>query len=143
MPKTDKSGDPIEDELPSTLQRSGRKAQRTFAKTHDAAIEQYEGDERRAHQVAFASLKHSHEKVGDHWEPKEEYGPSDARAEEGGPDSDTPTAGGVDANASKKHLYELAQRLEIKGRSRMTKDELVEALQRANDRESARSLRRG
>jgi cation transport regulator ChaB len=143
MPKTNKSGDPIKSELPSTLQRSGRKAQRTFAKTHDAAIEQYDGDERRAQQVAFASLKHSHEKVGDHWEPKEEYGPSDARAEEGGPDSDTPTARGVDANASKKHLYELARRLEITGRSTMTKDELVEALQRANDRESARSLRRG
>jgi cation transport regulator ChaB len=142
MPKTNKSGDPIKSELPSTLQRSGRKAQRTFAKTHDAAIEQYDGDERRAQQVAFASLKHSHEKVGDHWEPKEEYGPSDARAEEGGPDSDTPTAGGVDANASKQHLYELARRLEIKGRSTMTKDELVEALQRANNRESARSLRR-
>ena len=142
MPKTDKSGDPISGELPSTLQRSSGKAQRTFAKTHDAAMEQYDGDERRAHQVAFASLKHSHEKVGDHWEPKEEYGPSDARAEEGGPDSDTPTAGGVDANASKKHLYELARRLEIKGRSTMTKQELVEALQRANDRESARALRR-
>ena len=143
MPKTNKSGQPISDELPSTLQRSKRKAQKTFAKTYDAAIDQYDGDERRAHQVAFASLKHSHEKVGDRWELKDEYGPSDARAEEGGQGSDTPTAGGVDANASKKHLYELAQRLQIKGRSAMTKDELVEALQRANDRESARSLRRG
>ena len=141
MPKTKKSGDPIESELPSTLQRSGRKAQKTFAKTHDAAIEQYDGDERRAHQVAFASLKHSHEKVGDRWELKDEYGPSDARAEESGPGSDTPTAGGVDANASKKHLYELAARLQIKGRSSMSKAELVEALQRANSRESARSLR--
>ena len=140
MPKTDKSGDPIAIELPSTLKRSGRKAQKTFAKTYDSAIEQYDGDERRAHQVAFASLKHSHEKVGDHWEPKEEYGPSDARAEERGPGSDTPTAGGVDANASKKHLYELATRLKIKGRSSMTKQELVEALQKASARESAQSL---
>jgi cation transport regulator ChaB len=141
MPKTNKSGDPVESELPSTLQRSGRKAQKTFAKTYDAAIEQYDGDERRAHQVAFASLKHSHEKVGDHWELKDDYGPSDARAEEGWPDSDTPTAGGVDANSSKKHLYELATRMQIKGRSSMTKGELVEALQRSNSRESARSLR--
>jgi hypothetical protein len=141
MPKTNKSGDPISNELPSTLQRSKRKAQKTFAKTYDAAIDQYDGDERRAHQVAFASLKHSHEKVGDHWEPKEEYGPSDARAEERGPGSDTPTAGGVDANASKKHLYELATRMQIKGRSSMTKQHLVDALQRANSRESARSLR--
>jgi cation transport regulator ChaB len=141
MPKTNKSGKPIKDELPSTLQRSGRKAQETFAKTYDSASDQYEGDERRAHQVAFASLKHTHEKVGDHWEPKEEYGPSDARAEERGPGSDTPTAGGVDANASKKHLYELASKMQIKGRSSMTKAELVDALQRANSRESARSLR--
>ena len=47
-----------------------------------------------------------------------------------GRDTDAPTAGGVDANASKKHLYELAAKLEIKGRSSMTKDELVAALQR-------------
>ncbi len=140
MPKTDKRGRVRKKELPSTLQRSGEKAQETFAKTHDAAIEQYDGDEQRAHQVAFASLKHTHEKVGDHWEPKDEWGPSDAQAE-GGRDTDRPTAGGVDANASKKHLYELAQRLDIPGRSTMSKDELVEALQRANDRESARSLR--
>ena len=29
---------------------------------------------------AIAALKHTHEKVGDRWRPKEEYGPSDARA---------------------------------------------------------------
>jgi cation transport regulator ChaB len=138
MPKTTKSGKPITEELPSTLQRSGPKAQETFAKTYDSAIEQYD-DERRAHQTAFASLKHTHEKVGDHWEPKDEYGPSDARAE-GGRDTDRPTAGGVDANASKKHLYELAGRLEIRGRSSMSKAELVEALQKANARESRRAL---
>ncbi|HZA74217.1 MAG TPA: ChaB family protein [Propionibacteriaceae bacterium] len=140
MPKTRKSGEPIKDELPSTLQRSDAKAQRTYAKTHDSALDSYDGDERRANQVAFAALKHTHEKVGDHWEPKDEYGPSDDRAE-GGPGTDAPTAGGVDANASKKHLYELATKLKIKGRSSMTKDELVAALQRANARESARSLR--
>ncbi len=140
MPKTTTSGKAIEDELPSTIQRSDHHAQQVFAKTYDSAIEQYD-DERRAHQTAFASLKHTHEKVGDHWEPKEENGPSDARAEEGGRDSDKPTAGGVDANATKQHLYELATRLEITGRSRMTKAELVEALQKANDRESAQALR--
>jgi cation transport regulator ChaB len=140
MPKTDKRGRVRKKELPSTLQRSGDKAQETFAKTHDAAIEQYDGDEQRAHQVAFASLKHTHEKVGDHWEPKDEWGPSDAQAE-GGRDTNRPTAGGVDANASKKHLYELAQRLDVQGRSTMSKDELVQALQKANDRDSARSLR--
>ena len=135
MPKTDKSGNPKESELPSTLKRSGDKAKRTYAKAHDSAEETY-GDERRANQVAFSALKHTHEKVGDHWEPKEHYGPSDAQAE-GGRDTNRPTAGGVDANASKKHLYELATRLQVPGRSKMTKEELVTALQKANDRKSA------
>jgi cation transport regulator ChaB len=138
MPKTTKSGKVVEDELPSTLQRSDEKAQRTYAKVHDSALETYDDDERAANQVAFAALKHTHEKVGDHWEPKEEYGPSDAQAE-GNRDTDRDTAGGVDANASKKHLYELATRLEISGRSKMSKDELVEALQKANNRASARA----
>lgn len=139
MPKTTKTGRVREEELPSTLQRSDDKAKRTFAKVHDAAAEEY-GDEERAHRAAFSALKHTHEKVGDHWEPKEGYGPSDARAERGGRNN-RPTAGGVDANASKKHLYELATRLEVKGRSRMTKAELVEGLQKANDRASAQALR--
>jgi cation transport regulator ChaB len=139
MPETTKSGKVNRDELPSTLQRSDAKAQRTFAKAHDAAAEQY-GDEERAHRVAFSALKHTHEKVGDRWQPKERPGPSDEQAE-GGVGTDRPTAGGVDANASKKHLYELATRLGVKGRSRMTKAELVEALQKANNRESARALR--
>jgi cation transport regulator ChaB len=139
MARTTKSGQAKKSELPSTLQRSDDKAQRTYAKTLDSAEEQY-GDGERAHRVAFSALKHTHEKVGDHWEPKEEYGPSDAQAE-GGRDTDRETAGGVDANASKKHLYELATRLEIRGRSRMSKSELVEALQKANNRESARARR--
>jgi ChaB/Rho termination factor, N-terminal domain len=139
MPKTTKSGKAKKAELPSTLQRSGRKAQQTFAETYDSAMAQY-GDERRSHQTAFASLKHTHEKVGDHWEPKKKYGPSDARAEQDRPQrSSTPTAGGVDANASKQHLYELATRLGVKGRSRMTKAQLVEALQKANNRATAKA----
>ena len=140
MPKTTKSGKVIEDELPSTLQRSDDKAQVTYAKVHDSALGTYDGDEGAANRVAFAALKHTHEKVGDHWEPKEEHGPSDARAE-GNRDTDRETAGGVDANASKKHLYELATRLGVDGRSRMTKPELVEALQKANNRSSAQALK--
>lgn len=134
MPKTTRKGDAKQSEIPSTLRRSDEKAQRTFAKTYDSAIETYDGDEQRAARAAFAAVKHTHEKVGDHWEPKEENGPSDARAEGGGPDGDAPTAGGVDANASKKHLYEVASELDVSGRSRMTKDELVEAIGKENDR---------
>ena len=131
---------PARENLPSTIKRSPRKAQDTYAETLDSAVEQY-GDGERAHRTAFSSLKHSFEKVGDHWEPKEERGPSDAQAE-GGVDTDRPTAGGVDANASKKHLLEVAKRLDVSGRSRMTKDELVEAIQKANDAASRKALKR-
>ncbi len=137
MPKTTKQGKAKESELPSTLQRSDGKAKRTFAKAHDSAAEEY-GDEQRANRVAYSALKHTHEKVGDHWEPKDEKGPSDKQAE-GGKNTRRPTAGGVDANASKKHLQDVARRLDISGRSTMSKDELVNAIQKANDRETARS----
>ena len=126
--------------MPSTVRRSPKKAQDTYVKTHDSAVEQY-GEGERAHRVAFAALKHTHEKVGDHWEEKEEKGPSDAQAE-GGVDTNRPTAGGVDANASKKHLQDVARRLDVKGRSSMTKDELVEAIGKANDRATAAARKR-
>jgi cation transport regulator ChaB len=134
MPKTTKGGKPRKEELPSTLRRSSGKAQRTFAKTHDSAAEQY-GEGERAHRVAYSALKHGFEKVGDHWEQKESKGPSDRQAE-GGVDTHRETAGGVDANASKAHLYDVAKRLGVSGRSSMSKDQLVEAIQKANDRAS-------
>ena len=140
MPKTNRRGEPKQSELPGTLRRSEPKAQRTFAKAHDAAAEEYD-DAERAHRVAYAAVKHSYERVGDHWEPKDRRGPSDDRAAGGRSDGTrgTDTAGGVDANASKAHLYDLAKRLDVPGRSRMSKDELVEALQKANARETRRA----
>jgi hypothetical protein len=129
---------PARKEMPSTLRRSPRKAQETWAKTHDSAVETY-GEGEQAHRTAFSSLKHSFEKVGDHWEPKERKGPSDAQAARGRNQRPTRTAGGVDANASKQHLLEIARELDIKGRSSMTKPELVEAIQRANDRETRKA----
>jgi cation transport regulator ChaB len=137
MPKTTKSGAAKKDELPSTLRRSNPKAQRTFAKAHDAAAEQYDSEE-RAHRVAYAAVKHSFEKVGDHWETKEKKGPSDERAERGGLNNPVPSAEGVDANASKKHLLDIARRLDVRGRSTMTKSELVEAIKKSNRRAQRR-----
>ena len=137
MPKTTRSGKPKQEELPSTLKHSDEKAQRTFTKAHDSAAEQYDDGE-RAHRVAYSALKHTHEKVGDHWEPKDEKGPSDDQAE-GGLDTQRETAGGVDANASKSHLQDVARRLEVKGRSKMSKPELVDAIQKANERHTRKS----
>ncbi len=137
MPMTSRSGKVDKDELPSTLKRSPAKAQRTFAKAHDSAADSY-GEGRRAHQTAYSALKHGFEKVGDHWEPKDHKGPSDARAA-GGRNTNRKTKGGVDANATKEHLMEVAKRLDISGRSRMRKDELVDAIQKANDRRTAKA----
>ena len=137
MPKTTKKGDAKKSELPSTLQRSPKKAQRTFAKAHDSAADEY-GDERRANQVAWAAVKHSFEKVGDRWAPKEggKKGPSDARAE-GGRGTKRETKGGVDANATKEHLKKLAKKLDISGRSTMKKKELVDAIHKASTKKTA------
>lgn len=140
MPKTTKSGKPIEDELPSPVQRSSTRAQETFAKTYDSAMEQYD-DEGRANATAYASLKRTHERVGDKWVAKKESGPSDERAEEGGL-NDKESAGGVDANATKTHLLDVAKRLKIRGRTRMTKDELVEAIRTANDEANEKARER-
>jgi len=133
---------PAKKDLPSTLRRSPKKAQETWSKTHDSAVAEY-GEGERAHRTAFASLKHSFEKVGDHWEPKEggRKGPSDAQAAKGGTAARKGgrTAGGVDANATKKHLMEQARKLDVPGRSKMTKDELVDALKKANNRATAKA----
>lgn len=126
---------PGRQELPSTLERSSQDAQRTWIKAHDSAVEQY-GEGERAHRVAYGALKHTFEKVGDHWERKAENGPSDAKAA-GGRDTPAETQEGVDANATKEHLLGIARRLDIAGRSTMTKPELVEAIKRANRRATA------
>jgi len=130
MPKTKKA------DLPGTLQRSPKKAQETYAKTHDSAVESY-GEGERAHRTAFSSLKHSFEKVGDHWEAKDHKGPSDEQAAKSGAAARPgrrSTAGGVDVlGHSRDELLERAKGLGVKGRSRMTKQELGQAIARKQD----------
>jgi hypothetical protein len=124
---------PAKDEMPDTLKRSPAKAQRTWAKAHDNAVEQY-GEGERAHRTAFSALKHSYEKVGDRWEPKKKKGPSDPQAAKSGSAARAgkgETFGGVDVQGnSKQELYERAKKLGIEGRSRMDKKELARAIAR-------------
>jgi hypothetical protein len=79
-------------------------------------------------------VKHIAEKRGDHWELKDEPGPSDEQAAQGGRQArehPKETRGGVDVRGStKEELYERARRLGISGRSSMSKDELAKAIQR-------------
>src|SRR5437763_15293436 len=93
-----------EPDVPSTLRRSPEKAQETWKKTHDSAVESY-GEGERAHRTAFASVKHSFEKVGDHWEPKDHKGPSDPQAKKDtrhGSRRGGKTYGGVDVEGHTK-----------------------------------------
>jgi cation transport regulator ChaB len=123
---------PARKDMPGTLKRSPKKAQDTYVKAHDSAVKEY-GEGERAHRTALAAVKHSFEKVGDHWEKKGGKGPSDAKAA-GGRGTKAKTAGGVDANASKQHLLDVAKKLDVSGRTKMKKKELVEAIQKANAR---------
>ena len=120
-----------DNDLPGTLQRSPAKAKRTYRKAHDAAVDSY-GEGERAHRTAFSALKHSFEKKGDHWGPKKQKGPSDPQAAKSGAaarKSSSRTYGGVDAvGNSKQALYDRARTHGGKGRSRMTKAQLAEAI---------------
>ncbi len=131
MPKTTSSGKPKQSELPSTIRRSPAKAQRTFAKAHDSAVESY-GEGERAHRVAYAALKHSFEKVGGRWVPKKQKGPSDPRAKNPrARENRGKTYGGVDFEGrSKQELYDRARELGIDGRSRLSKSQLADAIAR-------------
>jgi cation transport regulator ChaB len=123
---------PAKDEMPATIERSPAKARRTWAKAHDSAVETY-GEGERAHRTAFAALKHSFEKVGDRWVPKARKGPSDPQAAKGGAEAREggKTFGGVDVlGNTREKLYERARGLGVKGRSKMSKEELAEAIAR-------------
>jgi hypothetical protein len=127
MPGKRKSGG----DMPSTIERSSAKAQETWRATHDAAVEQY-GEGERAHRTAFASLKHSFEKVGNHWEPKGHKGPSDPRSTKHGQAArrgEGASYGGVDFYGhSKQELYDRAKKLGVPGRSKMNKAQLAQAI---------------
>ena len=131
MPKTTGGGKPRQEELPSTLKRSPKEAQETFAKAHDSAVKTY-GEGQRAHRVAYSALKHKFEKKGDRWVPKDGKGPSDPRAKNPrSREGKGKSYGGVDVEGnSKQELYQRAADLDVQGRSRMSKGELAEAIAR-------------
>jgi cation transport regulator ChaB len=121
------------EELPGTLKRSAKKVRRTYQETLDSAHEQYDSEE-RAHRTAWSAVKHVAEKRGDHWELKDEPGPSDPQAAQGGRaarDRPRRTYGGVDVvGSTKAELYERARELDVPGRSGMTQEQLAEAIAR-------------
>lgn len=117
--------------LPRTLQRSPKEAQRTYLEVKRHAEDEY-GPGERAGRTAIAALKHRFEKVGDHWEPKKRPGPSDSRARHSTAEKRQgkgETFGGVDVlGHTRQELLDRAARLQIRGRSRMSKEELGRAI---------------
>jgi cation transport regulator ChaB len=132
--------------LPITLQRSPKKAQETYLKALENAHRTYDGDEQAAHRAAWAAVKHLFERVGDHWEPKGRPGPSDPRAEQGGPNASGPSFRGVDVEGkTKEQLLEEARRLGARANAHMTKFEIAKAIERRNEeitREARERVRR-
>ncbi len=58
--------------------RSSKEAQETFTRAHDSAVRTYgEGDQ--AYRVAYAELKRTFEKRGDHWIPRQPSAAEDLR----------------------------------------------------------------
>lgn len=121
------------EELPGTLRRSPKKVRDTYEQTLDSAHEQYD-DEERAHRTAWAAVKNVAEKKGDHWETKDETGPSDPRSKQssaGKRQGRGETYGGVDIEGNTRdELVARARKAGVTGYSRMTKAELGRALQR-------------
>ena len=92
------------------------------------SAEAQHGDGETAHRIALGLAgSTAFEKVGDHWDSKSQRGPSDdqdAKTGAAAQRSRTETAGGVDAYRHEGHMLDVARRLDVAGRSRMTKAEL-------------------
>lgn len=81
--------------------------------------------------------------MGDHWEAKDERGPSDPRAEQGGPDPVGPSYGGVDFEGSSKgELLDEARQLDAPVTTHMTKAEVAHEIDRANERATRAARKR-
>jgi cation transport regulator ChaB len=121
-------------DIPSTIERSDEHAQEIYIKAHDSAVESY-GEGERAHRTAYAALKHSYKKEGDHWVAKEHKGPSDPQAAQGYGDKPKRTGGGKEVPLEewpKDSLYQRAKQLDISGRGHMKKSELIAAIKRSS-----------
>jgi hypothetical protein len=125
--------DDDEPKIPGTLDRSDDKIERTYRETLSSAEAEY-GDEARAHRTAWASVKNIAEKRGDHWELKEEPGPSDPRSTKTTEEKaagEGETYGGVDVvGNTREELMQRAKDAGIHGYSDMNKAELARQLQR-------------
>ncbi len=134
MPMTTKSGKPIKDELPGTIQRSPKEAQETFAKAHDSAVETYGEDRQRAHRTAYSALKHKFESAATTGSRR-----GTGAVRPAGQEPRRPQRQGQELRrrGRRGQQQEGALRprrlLDVQGRSKMNKEELAEAIARKQD----------
>jgi hypothetical protein len=117
------------------FQKSGRRAQESYAKALDSAIQTY-GAGDRARRSAIASVSRTFQRLGDRWVPRSPQSARTAQATRrsaSSANSSRPTqSGNIDMKSTKDNLMNAARRMQIPGRSRMNKPELVAALRKAN-----------
>lgn len=132
---------PAREEPPSTLARPPDGARRTWIKAHDSAAEQYaEGEGRKGGvQCAQAHLRDGRRPLGARGEPAQ----GSVRPEGRPPRGQGGRSGeGVDEQAAEARPYEVARRLDVPGRFRMTRRELPVAIRKANRSRSRKARSR-
>jgi hypothetical protein len=80
----------------------------------------------RDRRTAYVPLKHDSETITTRWSRRGRKGASEATASQPAPAMRLPA--GVSATATRATLYKIAKRLAIKGRSAMTRRQLMEAI---------------
>lgn len=136
MPQTTRQGQAKQSELPSTLRKSNTKAQTTFAKAHDSAVESY-GAGRRAHRVACSALTQVTTRSATTVKARTTRG-----HRMGGPAVTTqmrkvPLRNELARTPARSTCCRWrAHRLDIRGRSTMNKKQLVTAIEKEDRRET-------
>ena len=142
---------PARKDTVSKLERSPKKPKARTSKKRDSAAGEF-GEGKRVLRTAVKAVKHTLEKAVDPGEPKRKKEPGLVKAADGrsrkksslakavdGRRGKGKTTGKAKTSASKHDLMDRAKKLDISGRSRMTKTELVDAIRKADAKSTRRA----
>ncbi len=136
MPKTTQDRTAEEAGAAGNTAALAREGATDLAKAHDSAVEEYgEGSEHTGSRTRRSSTASRRSATTGSRRPRRGRRTHGRAAEARRPPA-APLRG-VDANASRRHLYDIARKLDIHGRSTMNKGELVDAIEKENRRRSA------
>lgn len=129
---------PVRTEVPDAIRHPLNKAQEIWTRAQHTAVAAY-GEGQRAYRIARTALKEALATVGEQREREQDRGASALhRAPRSQGQQATRPAARVGTDTTKAHLMEVAKQLEVPGRSRMSKGELIEAIEQT----SSRSMRK-